>query len=578
MAAKNKEAGIRGKADDLKYPDTLAYLALIASILLVSLIRIRLLSFPLERDEGEYAYFGQLILQGISPYKLAYNLKFPGTYYSYALVMAVFGQTIQGIRLGLLFFNIGSLIFLFLLARKLFNGFVASVAVLSFGVLMVSPAVSGQAAHATHFVTFFMLAGFWFLLKAMDNSRMAFYLLSGLLMGSAFLMKQSGVFFFLMGGLMIISRYLMIAPRQAADQPQQHSPAPRIPISHPASCILHPSSCIHHPAWRCFTVYIIGSFIPFLAVFAVLYASGVFQKFWFWTVTYPVVYGSRYPLSHAFSAFSANFPVVYSSFTVLWIMAGIGLAALFIYPVKRLNKMYTLLFLLASVCTVIPGFYFRNHYFVPLLPVIAVLCGIFLDFINIKMRSSFKHVYIVSLAVLVFIITAGLSERKDYYFNESPDDLCRKLYAENPFTETVPVARYIQANSLPDDRIFVFGSEPQIYFYARRKSASGYIYMYDLVFPHKYTLTMQDEMEKEVEAGHPKYIVFVSSGFSWLAQKTEKEPLVKWMTAYLQDNHYSVCGVADILYPDATQYAWDMDAAAYKRKSKNYLLVFRKAG
>ncbi len=37
---------------------------------LVVAIRIRLLGIPLERDEGEYAYAGQLILQGIPPYKL----------------------------------------------------------------------------------------------------------------------------------------------------------------------------------------------------------------------------------------------------------------------------------------------------------------------------------------------------------------------------------------------------------------------------------------------------------------------------------------------------------------------------
>ena len=42
-------------------------------------VRLRLLDFPLERDEGEYAYAGQLMLQGIPPYKLAYNMKLPGT-------------------------------------------------------------------------------------------------------------------------------------------------------------------------------------------------------------------------------------------------------------------------------------------------------------------------------------------------------------------------------------------------------------------------------------------------------------------------------------------------------------------
>src|ERR1700757_726913 len=65
-------------------------------------IRFRLIDMPLERDEGEYAYAGQLILEGIPPYKLAYNMKLPGTYAAYALTMAVFGETIRGIHLGLM--------------------------------------------------------------------------------------------------------------------------------------------------------------------------------------------------------------------------------------------------------------------------------------------------------------------------------------------------------------------------------------------------------------------------------------------------------------------------------------------
>ncbi|HEX7654942.1 MAG TPA: hypothetical protein VF607_15645, partial [Verrucomicrobiae bacterium] len=69
---------------------------------LVAWARLRLLDFPLERDEGEYAYAGQLILQGIPPYELAYNMKLPGTYLAYAGIMAVFGQTAAGIHLGLL--------------------------------------------------------------------------------------------------------------------------------------------------------------------------------------------------------------------------------------------------------------------------------------------------------------------------------------------------------------------------------------------------------------------------------------------------------------------------------------------
>jgi hypothetical protein len=38
----------------------------------------------LERDEGEYAYAGQLMLQGIPPYQLAYTMKLPGPFAAYA--------------------------------------------------------------------------------------------------------------------------------------------------------------------------------------------------------------------------------------------------------------------------------------------------------------------------------------------------------------------------------------------------------------------------------------------------------------------------------------------------------------
>lgn len=53
------------------------FLLLVAGF--VVYVRVRLLNLPLERDEGEYAYAGQLILEGVPPYKEAWNMKLPGT-------------------------------------------------------------------------------------------------------------------------------------------------------------------------------------------------------------------------------------------------------------------------------------------------------------------------------------------------------------------------------------------------------------------------------------------------------------------------------------------------------------------
>ncbi len=91
------------------------------AILFAATVRFRLLEVPLERDEGEYAYAGQLLLEGIPPYQEAFNMKFPGVYGAYAAIMAVFGQTIAGIHFGLLLLNAGTIVLMFLLGRRVFS-------------------------------------------------------------------------------------------------------------------------------------------------------------------------------------------------------------------------------------------------------------------------------------------------------------------------------------------------------------------------------------------------------------------------------------------------------------------------
>jgi hypothetical protein len=51
------------------------WILLAVVIAVVVFIRIHFLAIPLERGEGEYAYAGQLMLQGIPPYRLVYNLR-----------------------------------------------------------------------------------------------------------------------------------------------------------------------------------------------------------------------------------------------------------------------------------------------------------------------------------------------------------------------------------------------------------------------------------------------------------------------------------------------------------------------
>ena len=145
-------------------------LSLLLILAVVTAIRFRLLDMPLERDEGEYAYAGQLLLQGIPPYQDVYNMKWPGTYAMYALIMTMFGQTAGGIHAGLILVNLASAMLVFVLARRIYGDAAGAVAAGAYALLSINPATIGLAAHATHFVVLPALAGILLLQNLDDNT------------------------------------------------------------------------------------------------------------------------------------------------------------------------------------------------------------------------------------------------------------------------------------------------------------------------------------------------------------------------------------------------------------------------
>jgi len=276
----------------------LPWLVVIFAILLTGYVRFRLRDFPLERDEGEYAYAGQLILQGIPPYQLAYNMKLPGTYLAYAMVMAVFGQTTAGIHLGLIVVSAASIVLVFLLGRKLFDPAVGAVAAACYAVMSLSPALLGMAAHATHFVVLPMLAAMLCLLRGIERGRHSDYFWSGLLFGVAFLMKQQGVFFGVFGGLWIM--WVEFRHRQA----DWGRMGERVGF------------------------FSMGAVLPFVLACFVLWLAGVFEMFWFWTFDYAREYVACVPLAAARVLFLGQLEAMESLHWSLAIFAGVGVVLL----------------------------------------------------------------------------------------------------------------------------------------------------------------------------------------------------------------------------------------------------------
>lgn len=229
---------------------------LLLALLIVVFIRIRLLSIPLERDEGEFGYAGQLILQGIPPFKMFYTIKLPGIHAAYAVVIVLFGQSASGIHLGLLLLNLACVWLLYRLARRFLDVPGAVAAAGSYALLSTSPFVFGLAAHATHFVVAAALAGLLLLLRGEETGKPALFFCSGCLFGIACLMKQPGAMFGVFGFCLLVARGV---------RDREH--------------------------WRMHSLRIvlfsIGVAAPLALTGVILWQAGVFRRFWFGPLSTP---------------------------------------------------------------------------------------------------------------------------------------------------------------------------------------------------------------------------------------------------------------------------------------------------
>ena len=142
--------------------------------------------------------------------------------------------------------------------------------------------------------------------------------------------------------------------------------------------------------------------------------------------------------------------------------------------------------------------------------------------------------------------------------------------------ESLDVAKYIRENSAPDARIAVVGSEPEIYFYAQRHSATGYIYTYALMEPQPAALAMQREMISEIETNRPEYLVSVTSyKFSWLRRPSSNTTIFEWLDQYTR-TFYKMVGVVGYDNQGGLVSVWDETLTNAPAFSGEYIRVYKR--
>ena len=262
---------------------------------------------------------------------------------------------------------------------------------------------------------------------------------------------------------------------------------------------------------------------------------------------------------------------------LLWLLAVVGLALIWLDPRWKNSRGWLLGFFAASTLAVFPDFYFRQHYFLILLPALALLAGAAVSGLRQWWDENRKNSPLgdwpVWTCVLVMAITGATNAQ--VWFLMPPAEFARNFYPHDPLFESESVAKFIRENSSSADRVAVLGSEPEIYFLSRRHSATGYIYIYALLEAQPFALKMQREMIGEIESQKPAFVVVSDYDQTMNRHPASVPNLFGWWDDY--QTNYTRVGVADVISPTETKYVFGAEAAAsYSEAHHHALEIFRR--
>lgn len=458
------------------------------ALFLTVLIRFRFADAPFERDEGEYAYAGMMILRGQLPYADFYNMKLPGVYYFYALIFKLFGQSISAVRYTLLFINLLTTFFVFKTAENWFSRTLAWWASGVFLFLSFGFHAQGWIANCEHFVNLFLAAGFVFLTKRWSPT----YLFAcGLMFGCATLMKQHAFHFAFFPAFLLLKQFF--DERNIA------------------------KSFVSASAFG------LGFGLPLVATLFFFWQKGAFDALYFYIVDYAMAYSKL--RAHIFDNISA-FPIVMVDNAVLWIAL---LVTVFIILKKSfirdkndiktpivgkflgvkneytegVNLCILLGIALVAVC---PGWYLRQHYFHYLFIPAALMMAYSLANYEALFGAFAQKIKRERFVALGLLIT--LAVQAEYIALKSPDHVSATMYRGACFSEMRQIGNYLKERSKENEYVGQLTREPQIWFYSQTQAASGFLYSFPLVENHTYAGKMVEQYIQETETHHPNWFIY----------------------------------------------------------------------
>ena len=477
-------------------------LVVVGLILITTAVRIPLLGVPLERDEGEYAYIAWRLGHNELPYRDWVDQKPPAVFWTYRAALALPLDPIRAVHLVALLFSAASSCVLFFLALRFMNRFWALVAAAVFTLLSADPFAQGTAANTEVFMLLPLILSQIAFLKAADNPRnVLLMIVCGALTGIAIAFKQVAA----LNWFLLIALYPIFA---AAEKRRRNSLA--------------------------FAFWSGGG------LFAIAGIIGLY----FWTrrglgelvdnvFTHNLEYIGAMTWSDRLQFCSETLTRLARTEVLAWIFSVAGLIALI---VAGKGKSFAFLagWLITSTIGVSASGYFFPHYFQQLLPplaLIAVFGGQWLSELR-PWRTSWIPGALFSLLLALL----PLKTLWPFWFSYTPADAVRAIYPGNFFAEMPAFAARIAQVTSSEQRVFVFGAEPELLFYAQRVSATRYIFLFPLYGPYWSAREKQIAAADEIQRAAPAAAVYVPNDLFF--NPGSDQYFTEWSLSYLEQNFY----------------------------------------
>lgn len=485
-------------------------LLLIAGIILLAvIIRIPLLNIPFERDEGEYAYIAWRSGFHELPYRDWIDQKPPAIFWVYQAALSLPMTPICAVHVMGLLVSAATGVAFFFLASHFIRRFWAVVSAALLVLLSADPLVQGTAANTELFMLLPLVLSQVALMAAVSTAASGRHpilpsLLAGVFAGVAVAFKQVAIF----NWPLLIFLYALFDTGPGRW---------RRTLSFTSCTIAGFSAVWGGIMWYFALQHGLKDLIYNVLTHNLEYVQAVP-----WAIRLKNCLQTLHSLSH--------------SEALIWLLAVAGLA---VPAITKKMKVFLFLsgWMLASFAGVSASGYYFPHYFQQMLPALVLAATLGADALESAGLWKTLPLGIRRAAIGAALGLLPVFVLYPFVFSYSPAEAVRQIYPGSVFAEMPELAGRLAQITRPEDRVFVFGAESELFFYAHRVSATRYIFLFPLYGPYSDAQTKQIETADEIVTHQPAAALYIPNGFFF--SPGSEQLFTKFSEAYLHKNFHA---------------------------------------